>query len=150
MQSTTNVEINYLHVMSIFIPKASGKSDEALYLEQKLSRVILNLGTCMFSEVICTQFMEDAYLPCVVCTVFDFPHWVTRHCSRSVLTFMKLKRCCISVVSAVPQLTGIQMKTMLKVIFLIKEIDNHLGCYHSLCSTSWGLLKQPIYTRYNG
>ena len=61
--------------MSIFIPKASGKSDEALYLEQKLSRVILNLGTCMFSEVIHTPFMEDAHLPHVVCSsVFDFPH----------------------------------------------------------------------------
>ena len=74
MQSTSNAEINYLHVMSILFPriKDSGKSDEALYLEQKLSRVILNLG--IFSEVICTQFMEDAHLPRVVCTVFDFPH----------------------------------------------------------------------------
>ena len=28
----------------------------------------------LFSEVICTQFMEDAHLLCVVCAVFDFPH----------------------------------------------------------------------------
>ena len=37
---------------------------------QRLSRVILNPGTC--SEVLCDWFMEDAYLPRVVCTVFGF------------------------------------------------------------------------------
>ena len=37
---------------------------------ERLSRVILNLD--MFSEVICNQITEDAYLPRVVCTVFGF------------------------------------------------------------------------------
>ena len=58
--------------MSILIYKTSKairESNEALHSEQRdeerLSRVILNL--CMFSEVICNRFREDAYLPRVVC-----------------------------------------------------------------------------------
>ena len=54
--------------------KPSGKSNQGLHIEKRdgemLSRVILNLG--MFSEVVCNQFTEDAYLPHVVCTVFGF------------------------------------------------------------------------------
>ena len=62
-------------MMSIFIKlfpriKTSGKSSEALQSEikdrKRLSRVILNIG--MFSEVVCSQFTEDAYLLRVVCT----------------------------------------------------------------------------------
>ena len=54
----------------------SGKSNEALQNEirdrQRLSKVILNLG--MFSEVICSWFTEDNYLPRVVCTIFGSAH----------------------------------------------------------------------------
>ena len=48
--------------------KTVRESNEALHGEQRdrerLSRVILNL--CMFSEVICNRFTEDAYLPVYV------------------------------------------------------------------------------------
>ena len=54
--------------------KASGKPNATLQIEitdrKRLSRVILNLG--MFSEVVCNWFMEDTYLPHVVCNVFGF------------------------------------------------------------------------------
>ena len=78
MQLTSKAEIDQLHVMSIFTKLFSKdlNSNEALHSEQrdreKLSRVILNL--CMFSEVICNQLMEDAYLPLVMCAVFGFVH----------------------------------------------------------------------------
>ena len=79
MQLTSNAEIDQLHVMSIFKKpfqgfKQSRESNEALHSEQRdgerLSRNFLNL--CMFSEVICNRFTEDAYLPRVMCTVFGF------------------------------------------------------------------------------
>ena len=72
MQLTSNAEIN----LQSFYPriKPSGKSNKAVHSEkrdgERLSRVILNLG--MLSEVICNWFMEDTYLPHVVCTVFGF------------------------------------------------------------------------------
>ena len=54
--------------------KQSRESNEALHSEQsdrkRLSRVILNL--CMFSEVVCSRFTEDAYLLRVMCAVFGF------------------------------------------------------------------------------
>ena len=88
--------------------KASRKSNEALRSEtrdrQRLSKVILN--PCMSSEIICNRFTENAYLLRVVCTAFVFARWSTRHNSRSVLIFMKSKRCCTSVVSTVPLLIG--------------------------------------------
>ena len=58
-------------------------------------------------------FTEDTYLPHVVCTAFGFAHWLTRHSLRSVLIFMMSKRCCTSIVSAVPLLVGIEKKLWL-------------------------------------
>ena len=47
----------------------------------------------MYEAVICNQFTENAYMPCVVCTVFGSACWLTMLSSRSVLIFMKPKRC---------------------------------------------------------
>ena len=42
-----------------------------------------------------------------------------------------------------PLLIGVMKKTWLMIYFLDQEMDNHPGCYCSLCSVSWGLLDQP-------
>ena len=76
------------------------------------------LNLCMFSEVICNWFMEDAYLPRVMCSAFDFARCLARHSSRFVLIFMKPKRRCTSVVSAVPLLISIEKKMWLMGRFL--------------------------------
>ena len=84
----------------------------------------------MFSELnICNQFTEDTCRLCVMCTMFDFARCSARHSSRSVLIFMKPKRCCTSAVSAVSLLIGVEKQTLLISCFLGRGDDNHLGCY---------------------
>ena len=96
---------NWRHVKWIYSTfevnwHASGKSNEALQSKIKNRKGFQGYSS-IFSEVICNQFMEDTYLPCVVRTVFGFARWSTRYSLRSVLVFTKPKRCCTSVVSAV-------------------------------------------------
>ena len=120
MQLTSKAEIDQLHVMSIFTKLFSKDLNlqgiEWSSTQWTKERVILNL--CMFSEVICKWFTEDAYLLCVMCTVFGFARWLARHSSRFLLIFMKPKRRCTSVASTVSLLIGIEKKTWLIGCFL--------------------------------
>ena len=76
-------------------------------------------GGCMLSEHnIYNQFTEDACRLCVMCAMIDFARWSARHSSRSVLIFMKPKKCCTSAVSAVSLLIGIDKQMLLISRFL--------------------------------
>ena len=133
-------------MISIFIKllriKPSGKLNQALHSEkgeeERLSRVNLKLG--VLSEVVYNRFTEDAYLPQVVRTLFGFARWLASHSSRSVYVFMKPKRHCTSVVSAVTLLIGVEKKTWLKSHFLDRR-DWQLPRLLSL--TMLQLLDQP-------
>ena len=120
-------------------------SNEALHSEQRdgerLSRVVLNL--CMFSEVICNWFTEDAYLPCVMCTVFGFACWLAGHSSWLVLIFMKPKRRCTSVASAMSLLISVEKKTWLIGCFLDRGDRQPAGL---LSLTMLQLLDQPTFS----